>query len=182
VKTPSRSTNFSPLLVGLAIAGLIGLVFALFLLPSFLSIPEDDKDRQRGAVSHLQAVNMGQQAYYLEHDTFTSSYSHLEIFHKYKRDADSSEGYHVKITYAGTKLAIVKAIPKRDNLKPYTGAAFAQADGITRVIVCEPKEITQTLYDPIIIRNNLECGANSTQFSGYYPVMMTSSNKSPLLD
>jgi prepilin-type N-terminal cleavage/methylation domain-containing protein len=137
---------------------IIGVLSAI-ALPSFLN--QAAKARAAEAKSNVGSMNRAQQAYFIEHEQFTTNVPDLVInldmiTNNFSYSASpGTDGITAAITNFGTS--------QHNDIKSYAGGVFylvgATTAGATTTILCEANTPgTTPVADPI---NDTDCGPNS---------------------
>ena len=107
----------------------------------------------------IGSINVSQQAYYLENDTFSPSLEALAIGLE-----SESKRYVYSISLEGKDKAIATATAKRDGLRSYTGAVFVLANNTTRSVICKTDVASKTApAAPSLNGAEPQCGASSIE-------------------
>jgi type IV pilus assembly protein PilA len=118
------------LLVSIVIIGVLSAI----ALPGFLN--QAAKARGSEAKSAIGAINRAQQAYHLQHETFTGQMSNLSI-------AAGGKYYQYSLGAADRQDASVTATPLLNDLKSYS-AAVTQIGDFFGQAICESLEPSAT--------------------------------------
>lgn len=114
--------------------------------------------KQSMAELYIGTINRSQQAYFLEHNSFSSSLAGLDLTFE-----SQTEDYIYSISLEGQGKAIVTAASKSDELQSYTGAVVF-AGRTTETIVCRSDAPSKTApAAPTVNGSQLECAASSSK-------------------
>ncbi|MBD1835737.1 caspase family protein [Cyanobacteria bacterium FACHB-472] len=141
--------------------GLLVLIFSAIAVPSFLN--QANKARQAEAKQYIGSINRGQQAYFLENNTFSSNISELGLGIN-----PETENYSYAISPSGVGMTISTATSRKDGLKSYVGGVFLSNnpqtnESTTLAIICEgntPSTISPA--PPSLINGTFQCASGST--------------------
>ncbi|WP_088892084.1 type IV pilin-like G/H family protein [Leptolyngbya ohadii] len=120
-------------LIELLVVIIIIGILAAIALPSFLN--QANRARQSEAASYVGSINRGQQAFYLQNDSFSGNLSSLEL--------GISNSKYYTYTTGGASLgaqATTLAAVQTGSVKPFSGIVWTEATAegtTTRARVCK---------------------------------------------
>ena len=134
-------------------------ISALFLLG--FSGDRSLEERQLEAQEYMASITKNQQAYYIESGSFADRIDELGL-----GIPTETENYSYRIQRNEKERVVIIAIPKRRDLKSYTGVVFLtffQGNFITNSIVCESDRPSS--IPPLIewVEEGVKCAFGSSQ-------------------
>ncbi|MEC4895296.1 MAG: type IV pilin-like G/H family protein [Oscillatoria sp. PMC 1051.18] len=165
--TPPQQQNSGVkilLIIGGIGCGCLGLVFILMIgaaimLPSFLN--QANKAREAEGKQYVRSWTRGEEAYFLDKQTFTDSWEELGL------NPPPEVNYTYEIELQPDNSVKLSATPLEPTLRSYTGAVFVikTDDNLTDTVsgICESESATSVPPEmPVLVNNSaVECPPGS---------------------